>query len=87
MYAKTKVAGTWRDVSVPYIKVSGVWKIAKAAYIKIAGAWKAWFLQGGIIDREFSAKLSDFVLYLMFNTLDKGFRNSGISLCQKKAFH
>jgi uncharacterized delta-60 repeat protein len=57
----------WKDMVAPYIKVSGVWKIAKAAYIKIAGAWKNWFLQGGVIDREFSAKINEYVLYDQIN--------------------
>jgi uncharacterized delta-60 repeat protein len=64
--------GTWRDMVAPHIKVSGAWKIAKSAYIKVSGSWKNWFLQGGIIDREFSAKLSDFVLYSRDPTRHQG---------------
>jgi uncharacterized delta-60 repeat protein len=61
MSGKTKVDGTWKNISAPYIKVSGVWKIAKAAYIKIAGTWKTWFLQGGLLDTPFAEAISSYV--------------------------
>jgi uncharacterized delta-60 repeat protein len=50
MGAQTKVSGTWRNMSAPYVKVSGSWKIAKSAWTKIDEKWKNWFLQGGVLD-------------------------------------
>ena len=51
MGAQTKVAGTWRDMTAPYIKVSGAWNIAKSAWTKLDGQWRSWFLQGGVLDK------------------------------------
>ena len=50
MGAQTKVSGTWRNMSAPYVKVSGSWRIAKSAWTKIDEKWKNWFLQGGVLD-------------------------------------
>lgn len=54
MGALTKVAGTWRNVEVPYIKVAGTWKPAESAWIKSNGQWNSWFLQGGLVDLPFA---------------------------------
>jgi uncharacterized delta-60 repeat protein len=83
MYAKTKVDGTWRDISAPYIKVSGVWKMAKAAYIKVSGAWKNWFLQGAIVDVPFSNNLvSSGFLSTSGDITDVGIQSDGkIVIC------
>jgi len=51
---KVKVAGTWRDITMPYTRVAGVWKPAKAVYNKVAGKWYSSFLQGGINDYGFT---------------------------------
>jgi uncharacterized delta-60 repeat protein len=59
MSLKTKISGTWRELSIPYTKVSGVWKPVKSAYLKISGVWKEWFLQGGLLDVEFSNNVSN----------------------------
>jgi len=50
MSAQTKVSGTWRNVTAPYVKVDDNWKIAKSAWTKIDEKWKSWFLQGGLTD-------------------------------------
>jgi uncharacterized delta-60 repeat protein len=52
MGAQTKVSGTWRDMTAPYIKVSGAWNIAKSAWTKLDGQWRSWFLQGGVLDKS-----------------------------------
>jgi uncharacterized delta-60 repeat protein len=57
MSSQTKVAGVWRDVTVPYVKVAGAWKAAKSAFIKVGGQWKNWFLQGGLVDESFNTGL------------------------------
>ena len=54
MSNKVKVAGTWREVSMPYVKVAGVWKPAKAVYNKVAGKWYSSFLRGGVNDFGFA---------------------------------
>ena len=54
MSAQTKVSGTWRNTTVPYIKISNIWKLAKSSWIKVGGDWKVWFLQGGVRDTPFS---------------------------------
>lgn len=53
MSLKTKVAGSIKDISMPYAKVAGVWKNVKAVYNKINGAWVTSFLQGGVINTSF----------------------------------
>jgi uncharacterized delta-60 repeat protein len=57
MSSQTKIAGVWRDVTVPYVKVAGAWKVAKSAFIKVGGQWKNWFLQNGVLDTAFSSNL------------------------------
>jgi uncharacterized delta-60 repeat protein len=51
---KVKIAGEWRDVSMPYTKVAGTWKTAKAVYNKVDGSWRSSFLQGGVNDFGFA---------------------------------
>ena len=51
MSAQTKISGTWRDMTAPYIKVSNNWNIAKSAWTKIDDGWRSWFLQGGLLDQ------------------------------------
>lgn len=43
MPAKTKISGTWKDVSALHCRVGGSWKTVSAGHVKIAGAWKPFF--------------------------------------------
>jgi uncharacterized delta-60 repeat protein len=56
MSAKTKFSGTWRNITIPYIKVNGAWKAAKSSWIKVGSVWKNWFLQGGLNDELFNSQ-------------------------------
>jgi uncharacterized delta-60 repeat protein len=63
MSAQTKVSGTWRNMSAPYVKVGGTWKIAKSAWARVDSKWKSWFLQGGLTDSTFA----EYDIYSGFN--------------------
>lgn len=41
--SKTKVGGTWKDITDSFVKVGGTWKRITSGYVKIGGTWKALF--------------------------------------------